>query len=311
MREEVLYTNHSLYRDTFRMMGYYFGSGRKSVCIVGNLRGNEYQQIYTCSLLVKALKEAEERGNIMPGHEILVIPSGNPYSMNIGKRFWPIDNTDINRMFPGYVEGETTQRIAGAIFDVIEDYDYGIQFASYYLPGKFMPNVTIMKSDMVDDEYIGLARNFGMPYVVLRNMRPYDTTTLNYNWQVWETKGFSLYTTDTDMIDVFSAARGVKGVFSFLASIGILKYSGTPGYLSQVIEDAAMISVRTETAGLFVPQTQVEAEVKKGQILAAVLNPVNGDELEVLTAPCSGVVFFLHAGPMVYGHTAVIKLIPE
>ena len=59
---------------------------------------------------------------MIPGYEILVIPSANPYSMNIEKRFWPIDNTDINRMFPGYVKGETTQRIAGGIFEKIQDY---------------------------------------------------------------------------------------------------------------------------------------------------------------------------------------------
>ena len=35
--------------------------------------------------------------------------------MNIGKRFWSADNTDINRMFPGYNLGETTQRIAAGV----------------------------------------------------------------------------------------------------------------------------------------------------------------------------------------------------
>ena len=32
-----------------------------------------------------------------------------------------------------------------------------------------------------------IARQFGLPYVVLRKVRPYDTTTLNYNWKIWET----------------------------------------------------------------------------------------------------------------------------
>ena len=57
------------------------------------------------------------------------------FTMNIKKRFWTIDNTDINRMFPGYDRGETTQRIAAGIFDKINDYKYGIQFASFYTPG--------------------------------------------------------------------------------------------------------------------------------------------------------------------------------
>lgn len=62
-----------------------------------------------------------------------MVPSVNHFSINIGKRFWPSDNTDINRMFPGYKEGETTQRIAAGVFENIKDYSYGIQFASFYI----------------------------------------------------------------------------------------------------------------------------------------------------------------------------------
>ena len=36
---------------------------------------------------------------------LMVIPCCNPYSVNVKKRFWSIDNTDINRMFPGYDKG--------------------------------------------------------------------------------------------------------------------------------------------------------------------------------------------------------------
>ena len=119
MREEIIYSIASLYRDDFRIRGYRFGSGHKSLCIVGGVRGNEYQQIFTCSQVVQALKQAEAEGKLCSDHEILVIPTLNPSSMNIGKRFWPTDNTDINRMFPGYDLGETTQRIAAGVFQEI------------------------------------------------------------------------------------------------------------------------------------------------------------------------------------------------
>ena len=113
MKKKIIYELKSLYRDNMRVTGFEFGTGKKSVCIVGSIRGNEIQQLYACSLLVKRLKKMEKEGRIKKGHTILVIPSMNTYSMNIKKRFWPTDNTDINRMFPGYDLGETTQRIAG------------------------------------------------------------------------------------------------------------------------------------------------------------------------------------------------------
>ena len=121
MEKKIIYQIDSLYRDTFRVTGFEFGEGKKSVCIVGNTRGNEYQQIYTCAKLVQKLKQLENAGKIKEGHKILVIPSANPYSANVKKRFWPTDNTDINRMFPGYDLGETTQRIAAGVFEEIKE----------------------------------------------------------------------------------------------------------------------------------------------------------------------------------------------
>ncbi len=70
----TLYEIKALYRDNFRVTGYRFGSGEKAVCILGSTRGNENQQVYCCSQLVKRLKALEEKGRIAEGKEILVIP---------------------------------------------------------------------------------------------------------------------------------------------------------------------------------------------------------------------------------------------
>ena len=308
MREEIIYSIASLYRDDFRIRGYRFGSGHKSLCIVGGVRGNEYQQIFTCSQVVQALKQAEAEGELCPDHEILVIPTLNPSSMNIGKRFWPTDNTDINRMFPGYDLGETTQRIAAGVFQEISQYDMGIQFASFYMPGQFSAHVRMMKTGF---ENVDKARQFGLPYVVLRNPKPYDTTTLNYNWQIWETDAYSLYTTVTTRLDEHSAGEMVKCVLRFMAANGIIDHPLEAIPVSRVIRDEELLSVRPHSSGLLRPCTRVDAHVCKGEELAWLQNPCDGERLETLTAPADGTVFFLHDDPLVYAATAAIKLIPD
>ena len=137
MKKNIIYELNALYREPMQVTGYEFGTGEKSVCVVGSMRGNEVQQMFSCSNLIRRLKELEARQEITEGKSILVIPCINSYSMNIGKRFWATDNTDINRMFPGYDEGETTQRIAAGLFQAIQGYSYGIQFPSFYLRGRF------------------------------------------------------------------------------------------------------------------------------------------------------------------------------
>lgn len=71
---------------------------------------------------------------------------------------------------------------------------------------------------------------FGLPYVVKRKVRPYDTATLNYNWQVWNTEAFSLYTTATEQIDPNGAGQAVLAVMNFLSAQSIIPLPGTGSY---------------------------------------------------------------------------------
>ncbi len=307
MNETLIYSFKGLYRDDFRVKGYEFGEGEKSVCIMGSLRGNEYQQMYVCSLLVKEFKKLEESGRIMKGHSIMVIPCGNPYSVNIKKRFWSIDNTDINRMFPGYDMGETTQRIAAGIFEKIKEYKYGIQFASFYMPGHFVPQVRMMKTG---NENVNLAKKFGLPFVVLHNPRPFDTATLNYNWQIWETDAFSIYTSSTEKIDKVSARQGVNAVLSFLRSEGIVDFEGFVGYASRVVESDKFLSIRANEAGFLKSMVKAGENVIKGQLLAYITDPYTADILQTVTATEDAIVAFEYDSPIAYKNTALFKLIP-
>lgn len=307
MRSEIIYKIRSLYRDEFKIQAYIFGSGKKSVCIMGSMRGNEYQQIYTCSKLIQALKNVEREDRLAEGYEIMVIPCANPSSMNIQKRFWPIDNTDINRMYPGYSEGETTQRIAAGLFEIVQDYEYGIQFASNYMPGQFIPYISIMQTGI---DYAKDGKMFGLPYVVLRESRPYDTTTLNYNWQIWNTKAFSLYTTTTERLDSQGANTGVEAVLNFLAEKGIIE-KDVADTDSQIIKDTSIVSVRSNAAGMFESVVQVGQRVEAGSLLAKILNPLDGEVLANMYSSIDGIVYYMHANPLVYEHTAAIKIIPD
>lgn len=307
MKKKIIYEIKGLYRDDFRVTGFEFGKGKKSVCIVGNMRGNEIQQLYCCSLLVKKFKQLEDEGRITSGHKILVIPSCNPYSMNIQKRFWPIDNTDINRMFPGYDLGETTQRIADGVFKEISDYQYGIQFTSFYMPGEFMPHVRMMEEGYSKVE---TALKFELPYVIIRNVRPYDTATLNYNWQVWDTQAFSFYTTNTTTINRNSAGQSVLSIMKFLSALGIVKYQHSEQVKTSIVKkDTELISVRTAKSGIFEPLVSAGDSICEGTVLANILNPYDGEIMETLYAPVDSRVFFMHTDPLTYANTAVFKLI--
>lgn len=306
MQKEILFTLKSPYRDDLRIQGYRFGKGEKAACIVGALRGNEVQQLYVCSQIVKTLSELERRGSIVHNKEILVIPSVNSASLNIGSRFWAMDKMDINCMFPGYNMGETTQRIAAGLFESIKGYNYGIQFASFYMQGDFIPHVRMMDTGYQNPS---LANLFGLPYVVIRSPKPYDTTTLNYNWQIWETSAFSVYTSATDRIDEASAKQAVASVMRFLSRMGIIKYHGHSGYIASVVYEKDMVPVKTKEAGIFRSLKKVNEEVNFGEVIAEIIDPYEGYVKMQIMAPTDGVVFFTHNEPLVMENTVVFKII--
>lgn len=308
MEKTILYELKSLYRDNMRITGIKFGEGEKSAVIVGGVRGNEVQQMFVCSKLVQKLQKLEEQGKIVEGKSILVVPAINPYSINVEKRFWPTDNTDINRMFPGYNLGETTQRIAAGFFEAVQGYEYGIHFASNYISGKFVPHVRVMETGWEDQES---ASDFGLKYTVIRKPRPYDTTTLAYNWQVWETKSFSLFTNQTDTIDMEDAKEMVNAVLNFLNNKGIIEFKNHKGYISSVIDEEHMLSIKSTSAGIFQNLVRTNQSVRRGQVLAHILDPFDGSIKEEILAPENGIIFFVHSKSLAFANAVLFKMISE
>lgn len=308
MKKEILYTLTSPYRDDFRIYGYRFGKGKRTLAVVGAIRGDEIQQQFTCASLIKTLSTLENNGSLVPGYEILVIPSMNPFSMNIGKRFWSMDNTDINRMFPGYDKGETTQRIASALFDSVKDYEYGVQLASYYIPGEFIPHVRMLNTGYQPDAE---SKYFGMPYVYVKNVKPYDTTLLNYNWQLWGTKAFSIYTGHTDKLVEGCIDSALEALLRFMVNIGLITTSVRPGYLSQTISNADIVTLRTTRSGLLRKKKTAQDSVRIGDLLAEVVDPYDASIRERIYSPVNGVIFFNQEKPLALEGAHVFDIVEE
>ena len=306
MYKELIFSLDMPYREKMKIYGYRFGYGERAACIVGPTRGNEVQQLYICSQLIRILTAWERNGDIHAKKELLVIPSVNHFSANIEKRFWELDNTDINRMFPGDANGETTPRIAAGIFERVKGYQYGIQFASFHTPGAFIPHVRMMKTGRQSES---LANLFGLPYVLTRKPDPFDTGTLNYNWQLSGTNAFSVYAGMIEQINETVAMQAVSSVLRFLTRMGILKYNCHSGYISTVIEENALFSIRSDCSGIYRRLKNPGDEVHFGEVLAQVIDPFEGEILSEIISPSDGILFFAHTKSLVKENGVIYQMI--
>lgn len=308
MRIETLFEMKSPYRDDFRIRGYWFGQGEKTLAIAGAMRGDEIQQQYICARLVGLLKDIERRGGIKDGQSVLVIPSCNPFSMNVSKRFWAMDGTDINRMFPGYDKGETTQRIAAAVFESLQGFRYGVQMASFYIPGNFVPHVRMLRTGYEDTD---AARLFGLPFVTVRKPLPFDTTLLNYNWQVWNTKAYSIYAGPSGNVEDATSSQAVEAVLRFMNKTGLINHrTQNAGYESVLINEADLVNITARTAGIFSLLRNAGTNVSAGEPLARIIDPYTAEVREEVCSPVDGTVFFAHNRPLALEHGIIFRIQP-
>lgn len=310
MKQEVLYSEEMPYRGTLDIKGVSFGDddAEPSVCVVGALRGNEIQQLYICSQLIHRLASIERKGGIAKGKRIQVIPCANHISMNVGKRFWAMDNTDINRMFPGYDQGETTQRIADGLFKAVKGWKYGVQYASFHLEGDFLPHVRIMNAPGPKAE---AADFFGLSYVVTRDPDPFDTTTLNYNWRLWDTDAYSVYTFKTDTINEKSAQEVVRATLRFMSNVGAIDYPCHQGYRTSHINESKLVPTHTTRGGIFRRLANPGDALSRGEVAAEIVDPLTGDVVEEVRVESGGIVFFACKTPLVTEHTLAFTTVPR
>ena len=98
---------------------------------------------------------------------VVIVPAVNILGVNTRSRRWPFDGTDINRMFPGYDGGETTQRIADAVLRLTRAAHYRVDIHSSNLDFEELPQVRLYEPS---DAERATAHSFGLPAVIERPM---------------------------------------------------------------------------------------------------------------------------------------------
>ena len=314
MRQKTIFSYETPFSGEHNIYGFVYGAGshhdplraERSAAIVGSMRGNEHQQLYICSKLSARLAELEEQGDIVSGKSVMIVPSLNYSSMNADHKFWLSDDSDLNREFPGNKSGQATSRLAYSVMEELKQFSYGIQFPSYYMRGRFIPHVRMMRTG---HESTNLANLFGLPFVMLAEVRAFDTGTLHYNWQMSGTEAFSLYSGGTERINEEYAEMACSAVLRFLSRMGIIRYNSLGGNISTLMNEEDMLSVKAEAAGFFRRLRNVNFEVRRGDLIGQIIDPMDGHILSEVKAPTDGIIFYMQDAPLIYQNVVLFRMI--
>jgi len=289
MKKIEILSIESLNRAPLVVEGYLFeGSDPEapSVAIVGAMEGKTILPLYTASRLIEFLRNELSDTKKIRGN-ILIIPSVNHYALNLFERFWPLDKTDLNMMFPGYKEGETTQRIAAKLFSALEGYDYGISLETREDLSNCLAYISLLKSGYEDLES---TKACGMRLIHHKDLRPKDTVSLQYNWQLWGTKAFSIICPSDTKIDNDNSKEIFDATVRFLYTQEILDYKVMRGFDSNIVYNEDIEILKTPKSGIFIPTKKSGASVTKDEMLGKVINALEGNVVHRIFAPCNGVI---------------------
>lgn len=132
---------------------------------------------------------------------------------------------------------------------------------------------------------------------------------MNFNWQVWDTKAFSLYSRSTDRIDPQGAELAVSAVCRFLARMNVITDNVYGGYESTVLLEEELLTVKSQASGLFVPLVRSFTSVEKGQPLANIIDPLSGEIISQAVSPDVGIIFFAKDDSLVMENEILFKIV--
>ncbi|QOF70771.1 succinylglutamate desuccinylase/aspartoacylase family protein [Aminobacter sp. SR38] len=250
------------------------GAGPTALLIAGN-HGDEYEGQVALSKLARQVEPRDARGRI------LILPALNYPAVVAGRRLSPLDEGNLNRLFPGEANGTPTQMIAHyvssvllSMADIVIDLHSGGS-SLYYLP------CCLIRSGKTGAEtarLIELMQVFGAPIgSVSDGTGGGGATTLSAIAQAF---GVVALTTELGGGGGFSStgeAIASQGIYRVLKHIGVLPNAETksppPVRLMQVAGRGAYTYAPIH--GIFEPAVELGDSVEAGQS-GGFLFPVEG-----------------------------------
>jgi uncharacterized protein len=108
------------------------------LALVAGIHGDEAEGIRAAIEITRELDPHEIRGSL------LIVPIANPPAFEAHRRRSPVDDLDLNRSFPGNPHGTATERLASALFSLIEvNADFLYTLHSWFATGDAVPHVEI------------------------------------------------------------------------------------------------------------------------------------------------------------------------
>jgi predicted deacylase len=265
------------------------------LALVAGNHGYEYPPILALQMLRPRINPRKLSGAV-----IMVHVANMPSFLGRTVYFSPLDQKNLNRVYPGSPDGTPSEKIAHAITtQVIEQCDYLLDLHCGDGNESLRPYVyqTVTADAALNARIAELVAHCGFDHIVVDRGRPADPAASLYCSNTAVTRGKPAVTVEAGFLgvpDEKSAkmiAEGVENVMRYLQiASGWAKRVKKPVFL-----DPAPVIASPET-GLLYPRVKRDENVKKGALLADITD-FFGKKIAEVKSPVAGKVLYIVATP--------------
>lgn len=283
----------------------------KVLTITAGVHGSELAPIIATQELIREINPSQLRGTliIIPITNIEAFYRYTPYKN-------PIDQKNINRIFPGKKNGTISEKIAHFIAskiiplsDIFLDAHSGdlnedlLPFVCYYENNKY-PKQTKIAKEL--SEYCGFENVISYPYTLN------DNEPAKYVFKQASQSGkiaLSFESGKLGFVQQEAVERIKRGYFRILDKIGMYKYNDPKGDSEfQILKSP--IYIKSNNRGILYTDLKAGDKVIKGQKLGHITNEF-AKRIQVFNSPVTGIILYMLGVPATNINQTVFAISPN
>jgi predicted deacylase len=247
-----------------------------TLCVTAGIHGDELNSVEIARRAFATVDAKRLSGTL------IVFPAVNAWGLRTSDRYLP-DRRDLNRAFPGSPNGSVASIIADALFDLLTKHCE--RLIDLHTASDLRTNYPQIRADVSDPDTLALARQFGVG-IVIDGAGP--DGSLRREAQKAGIKAIIYEAGPPLVFREDEIARGTSGILNVLDGLGMFA-SGAKAEKSQLLKRSFWVRVPRGQGGIFLPTVALGAAVKKGDLLATVVDPLS-DEVHEIRAEGDGTV---------------------
>ena len=268
----------------------------KRICVVTGIHGDELEGQYVAYELARRIKNRPES---LTGI-VDIYPAMNPFGIDSITRGIPAFDLDMNRIFPGNMQGDMNEYLASEIVKDMKGADLCLDIHASNIFLTEVPQIRI--NELHKETLVPIAEKSNVDFIWVHGASTVLESTFAYSMN---SVGVPTLVVEMGVGMRITKEYGdqmVDGILSLMAELGIWtgeKPAVRKPVISYDINGMDVYYLNAPVSGVFIKDKDHGELVSEGEHIGRIVNPLSGAMLSNITAPADGWLFTIREYPMV------------